>query len=649
MLRAEAISKSFGARVLLDAVDLHIHPGDRIGLIGRNGEGKSTLLRMLAGLETWDSGRLVPTKDARVGYLRQEIDPSSERSVIAEVRSVHDHLARLEAQLRAMENEMAELEAVPDELAARYDRTTENFRHQGGFEAEAELRTTLAGLGFSEARWNEPLRTFSGGWLMRVELAKLLLSRPDVLLLDEPTNHLDLPSIAWFEGVLAAYSGAIVVVSHDRTFLDRHATRIAELDRGRLTVYRGNYSEHVHQKAERNRVADARRSTLERQINHAQKFVDRFGAKATKASQAESRKKKIEKLSEERDALAYTEDTRRLRFRFRPAPRSGDLVLRMEGVGKAYGEQVVYRDLDFEMRRGDRIALVGPNGAGKSTLLRLVAGALPFEAGERAPGHNVELAFYAQHQLESLSPGHTVLREVESAAAFEDIPRLRSLLGAFLFSGDDVEKKVSVLSGGEKARVALAKLLLGSANFLVLDEPTNHLDMQARDVLTDALREFDGTLLFISHDRSFIGALANQVVEVRRGAESAVLERHPSFEDYRRRSELAGNETRSGSPEGDAKRESKQARSQRIREQRRQERDVRRLRESVSSSEAAIERAEAELERLGWLMAEPEMARDGERLREIELERRAQEEALARHYAEWERLAAELEEVDSAD
>ncbi len=647
MLRVEQLSKSYGSRVLLDAVDLHVRPGDRIGLIGRNGEGKTTLLRMMAGLEPCDDGRVVPRRGARMGYLRQEIDPLSERPLIEEVRTVHEPLRALEQRVRDLEDEISRLggdgRPVPDVLASRYDAASEEFRAAGGFAAESDLRATLVGLGIGPDRWDRPLRSFSGGWLMRVELAKLLLTRPEVLLLDEPTNHLDLPSIAWFEGMLASYEGGVVVVSHDRTFLDRHVHRIAELDRGKLAVYTGNYTVYLEQKNEHDRLTQSRRANLERQIAHAQRFVDRFGAKESKATQAESRKKKIARMRAEHDSLTPRSERRGLRFRFRPAPRSGDVVLRLERVAKAYDETVVYRSLDLELRRGDRIALVGPNGAGKSTLLRIAAGVLPIDGGTRELGHNVAAAFYAQHQLEALEPRNTVLAEVEAHAAFDEIPRLRSLLGTFLFSGEDVNKKVSVLSGGEKARVALAKLLLADANFLILDEATNHLDLQAREVLAAALAQFAGTMLFISHDRSFINALANKILEVKPGTDAAATRLlSGNYDDYARRLESESGATKpskaprqkKGRPPGDSP-ESRQRRKR-----------LRELRARVSEAESPIESGEQEVERLGWLSADPALARDGGRMREIELERRSHQERLALLYSEWESLSAQIEALE---
>ena len=646
MLRIEGLSKGYAGRTLLAAANLHVRPGERIGLIGRNGEGKTTLLRLLAGLEPADDGRVSLRRGARVGYLRQEIDPSSDRPLIDEVRSAQAALHALEARVQALEREISAVgearRPVPAELAASYDAVRGEFEREGGFEAESALRATLVGLGFRQERWTAPLRTFSGGWLMRVELAKLLLARPEVLLLDEPTNHLDLPSISWFEGMLTSYPGAAIVVSHDRTFLDRHATRIVELAEGKLTAYPGNYSAYVERKAARQEEIEARRRNLDRQITHTARFVERFGAKASKATQAESRKKLLARLRAERDALPGAVRRRSIRLRFPAVSRSGDVVLRLEEVAKSYAELCVYRCLELEIRRGERIALVGPNGAGKSTLLRIAAGVIAPDSGTRELGHGVRAAFYTQHQLETLDPSRTVLEELAADAATEEVPRLRGMLGGFLFSGEDVEKRVSVLSGGEKARLALAKLLLGRANFLILDEPTNHLDLEALAVLIEALGRFDGTLLFISHDRSFINTIANRVLEVKRDGDSARVQRFVGdYDDYER--------TVAGTPpprSGPAKASSKPERERVRREARQREIALRRARAGTEAVEASIAASERRIEELGWLSAEPEVARDGEQMRALQQERVEGETELQALYEEWEQLSAELEVLE---
>jgi ATP-binding cassette subfamily F protein 3 len=654
MLRARGLCRFIGARTLFRDVDLQLPPDDRVGLVGRNGEGKTTLLRILAGLEASDGGAIDLRRGTRIALLRQEIDPHADRTLIDEVRTAHEPLRRMEAEIERLERAIAAEgsrgRAVPEELAARYDAARLAFERAGGYEAEAELRATLSGLGFPRERWERPLAELSGGWLMRVELAKLLLARPEILLLDEPTNHLDLPSIAWFEETLARYPGAVLVVSHDRAFLDRHALRIAELEGGRLTLYRGNFSEFERQKRERRRLEEARRGNLDARIAHAQRFVDRFGAKARKASQANSRKKLIEKLRAER--IESPSDARTLRLRFPPAPRSGDLVLRLEDVALAYGSKRVYDGLAGEIHRGDRIALSGPNGSGKSTLLRLAAGVLTPDRGERELGHNVRLGFFAQHQLEVLDSQSTVLAELERAAPDETIPHLRTLLGAFLFSGDDVDKRVSVLSGGEKARLALARLLVQRANFLVLDEPTNHLDMAAREMLAEALRAYEGTLLFISHDRAFINSLSNRIWDVVPGDGASELRAYPgNYDDYlaaTRPLEVEAPPDLGGAKAASGMAESRKSYAVSRAERRAAERRVRSLEARCAELELEIVDAETEVEQLGLASADPAIARDGDRMRDLELRRREVAARVPDLYAEWERSAAELEVAQQA-
>jgi ATP-binding cassette subfamily F protein 3 len=644
LLRLEGVARTIGTRVLFRDVDLTVNRGDRVGLVGPNGAGKTTLLRIAAGLETPDAGRAVAPRGVRLGLLRQEIDPGRAGTVRGEVASVLTRLNDLEQTIREIEAEMARIGRsggeVPAELAERYDGCRAAFEFGGGFEREARVERVLAGLGFAGEAAGRPLASFSGGWLMRVELAKLLLSAPDVLLLDEPTNHLDLPSIEWFEETLAEFRGAVVMISHDRSFLRRHVGRVAELEAGRFGLYEGNYDRFLQQKEQRRQQLLAARRNQERRVAETERFIERFRYKASKARQVQSRVKQLDRL--ERVELAPEEPARpQLRI---PAPaRAGDPVLRLEGIHKGYGETRVYEGVDLQLRRGDRVALVGPNGAGKSTLLRIAAGTLAPDAGERQTGHNVRVAFYAQHQLEMLDPRCTVLEELERAARTDDVPRLRGHLGAFLFSGDDVEKKVEVLSGGEKARLALAKLLLRPANFLVLDEPTNHLDVAACEVLEDALRGYHGTLLFISHDRTFIDALATKVIEVRGGRLSEYL---GNYADYRRRSRQAP-----AAPEiqADERPEplSKRARMAARERAKQRTRRLERTRKRLAALELEIGSLEEELEALAWRLGDPEVYRDGEAVRTLEAERAALREGIDTRYAEWERTASELEEAEA--
>ena len=651
LLQIEGVGKSFATRRLFGDVRLDVRAGDRIAVVGPNGAGKTTLLRIAAGLDAPDEGRVTRARGGRVGLLRQEIDPSGTRSVREEAATALARLDALEVELRELETEMARLggegRSLPPELAARYDAARTAFELGGGFERAARVDRVLAGLGFDEADRDRPLRSFSGGWLMRVELAKLVLAEPDVLLLDEPTNHLDLPSIQWFESTLEAFRGAVIAISHDRAFLHRFAGRVAELAAGRFTVYEGSYARHLAERDARREQLLARKRNQDRRIAETERFIERFRYKATKARQVQSRVKALAKL-ERVELEADAPRTMRLRI---PAPeRAGDVVVRLDGVHKRYGDTVVYRGIDFQVRRGERLALVGPNGAGKSTLLRMLAGVLPFEAGERRLGHNARVAFYAQHQLEVLDPQRSVLDELAAVARTDDVPRLRGHLGAFLFSGDDVEKKVAVLSGGEKARLALAKMLLRPANCLVLDEPTNHLDVDACEVLERALGAYAGTLAFISHDRAFINALASRVVEVRAGT---LREFTGNYDDYLRRLADGGaprpgpaaverhGEPRAEAPPAAARRDERRLARER---QRSREKAARRL----ASLESEILERETALEALAWKLGDPELHRDPERARALAAERDAARGAVEALYRDWERLAAELESLEQA-
>jgi ATP-binding cassette subfamily F protein 3 len=653
LLRLEGVARSFGGRTLFRDVELTIHRNDRIGLVGPNGAGKTTLLQIASGLEIPDSGRVAVPRGIRVAILRQEIDPDRSCSVRSEVASAFSELAALERDLRDLERQMEELahagREIPSDLADRYGDCRTRFELGGGFEYESRVERMLGGLGFDAERIERPLSSFSGGWLMRVELAKLLLSSPDVLLLDEPTNHLDLPSIQWFEETLADYPGAVVIISHDRTFLRRHVNRVAELEGSALTVFDGNFDRYVEQKTLRREELIANKRSQDRKIAATERFIERFRAKNTKAKQVQSRVKALNKL--ERVEL-QEERTSKMRLAIPPVARSGRAVLSLEGIRKSYGDTVVYEGVDMSVERGNRVALVGPNGAGKSTLLRISAGVLPFDAGERTLGHNVTVAFFSQHRLETLDPQRTALEELETAATFDDIPRLRGHLGAFLFSGDDVKKKVGVLSGGEKSRLALAKLLLRPANFLVLDEPTNHLDLTSRVVLEDALVDYTGTLLLISHDRAFLNALVNRVVEVDRGQ----LREYPgNYDEYlckkttstRRRPAAAKLEppqipARRAAPQPVAppgKQERIAARERDRERTRRHKRATKRL----AAAEEEIRVREQRLEEISWRLGDPDIHRNPDAIREAETERDEIKSRVDELYREWERLAAEVE------
>jgi ATP-binding cassette, subfamily F, member 3 len=534
MIQLSGAGKRFGHKLLFENVDWLITNRDHIGVVGGNGTGKSTLMKVLAGMDTFDYGSLTIAKGTSAGYLPQDGLTLSGRTVFAECMSVFDDVRAMEQELESLTHSMAELDHTGPEYAAvadRYERVEHEFRARDGYSIEAEVGRVLMGLGFGKDDWQRLTEEFSGGWQMRLALAKLLLQKPNLLLLDEPTNHLDLEARNWLEEYLQNYPYTFLLISHDRYFLDVTVDKIAEIWNKRFWFYTGNYDKFLAQKTQRNEQLQAAYKNQRDRIEQLEVFINRFRYQATKAKQVQSRIKELEKI----DRIEVPPEEKSIHFKFPQPKASGRIVAEFENVAKRYpgkngaGEKEVFRDVNFMIERGDRIALVGVNGAGKSTLIKLLAGTEPLSAGEFRLGHNVLPDYFAQDQYKELDPDARILDDLGAISPRSTETELRSLLGCFLFSEDDVFKKIGVLSGGERGRYALLRLLLHPANFLLLDEPTNHLDMRAKDVLLSALVEYTGTVVFVSHDRYFIDKLATRVFEIGAGK----VEIFPgNYEDY---------------------------------------------------------------------------------------------------------------------
>ncbi len=642
MLQLVGVSKSFGKRTLFEDVSWRVPARGCVGLVGPNGVGKTTLFKILASLEAADDGQVVTSGQYTIGLLEQEAE-FGERCLLDSALEARGDLHELEAERQRLEQALSE---TPDdaELLAKWEVAQARFESLGGYTAESDAKRILAGLGFVDSDHDKPAASFSGGWRMRILLARLLLAKPDLLLLDEPSNHLDLMTLGWFESFISSYEGASVVISHDRHLLNRMVSTIAELSPRGLTIYPGNYDRYVTAKAERAEQLAAAKAGQDRQIAQTERFIERFRYKSSKAAAVQSRVKALEKV----ERLSGPDGPARsnLNLRFPPAPRSGNEVIQLNDVHKAFGQNVVYSGVDAVLYRKQRVALVGANGAGKSTLLKLVGGSLATDRGSVSLGHNVELRYFAQHQVDALDLTRTVLAELESITPFDQLPRCRGVLGAFGFRGEEVDKLVAVLSGGEKARLALAKMAMLPSNLLLLDEPTNHLDIESREILETALMSYDGTLVVVSHDRAFVEAVSDTVWEVGRGSVTVHVGGYAAFIDNRKEAPQAPADAVVASTKSTRGQDAK-ARKRRAAELRNEHsRKTRALRKELEAIEGRLEELEATLETIDAELADPATYEQPDRARQLQLDRAAVDTEQTAGMERWESLSETLEELD---
>ena len=636
MVHLENIGVAFQGTYLFRNLTWHIGDGERIGLVGPNGAGKTTILKVMCGQLTPDEGRANLTKGTRFGYLPQEEVAVRGRTLYQEAASVFGSVEDLREEQKQIERVLEGMSSAPEDsskLLEKYGHLQDQFEKRGGYEIRTRTETVLSGLGFARNEWDRMTESFSGGWQMRIALAKILLSRPDVLLLDEPTNHLDLESLTWLEDYLDSFEGTVVVVSHDRYFMDRAANKTTELESGKLTQYPMNYTGYLIEKVKRQERIQTALKRQEERIEQLERFIERFKAKASKASQARSKMKILEKMKK----IEHLPETRLIHYTFPPAPRCARRALELISVSKAYGEQKVFEDVGILVERGDRIAVVGVNGAGKSTLLRIMSGTEPPSSGERKLGQNVVVRYFSQQTADMLDPERTVLEEVESAAPDKSVQNLRRLLGAFLFSGDDVFKQVRVLSGGEKCRLAIAKILLTSANFLILDEPTNHLDQRGKEVFEQALSEYTGAFVLVTHDRYLIDRLAKKVFLVKGGSVKTYIGNYTDYLWISKQEEAEKYEVQSTKEEGSK-------RAERREEKRREAIERQKVYEKKKKArpvEEEIETVEARVAEIETMLSNPETYKDEQLIRELVYEDKDLRDKLDQLYEKLETILSE--------
>lgn len=644
ILSLNKVSLSFGGHNIFAEISFQVNPGDRIGLVGRNGAGKSTLLRLIAGEYTPDGGQLATPSEFRLAYLKQELLKQPGLTVMQLAEKAFDEIKRIEKRLEEINHEITtrtdyESQAYHD-LLDELHHLTDRFSLLHGYTYQADIERVLKGLGFKQDDFNKPLSTFSGGWQMRAELARLLLTYPDLLLLDEPTNHLDIESIIWLEEYLAQSNQTVILVSHDRTFLDNVTNRTIEISMGRVYDFNMPYSKYVTHRSEIMEKQLQAQKNQEKEIKQTEQLIERFRYKASKAAFAQTLIKKLDKLER---IEVDVEDTRSMHFKFPPAPRSGKVVVKGENLGKSYGDKLVFKHVDLEIERGNRVAFVGQNGQGKSTLVKIITSKLA-HSGNLEIGHNVQIGYYAQDQADSLDGDKTVLATIEDAADEDTRKRARDLLGSFMFSGEDVDKKVKVLSGGERGRLAMCKLMLEPINFLVMDEPTNHLDMRAKDVLKQALQQYDGTLLVVSHDREFLHGLVDRVYEFREGKVKPYLGGIEFFLEQRKLNNMRMLEKRAEEKETE---KTEKAAKGNYKERKELEKQLRKTQNQLQKAEAEIEKQEAHIKALDEALMNPEkfkeLSKDPDYFEKYEKDKQRLEALML----SWETLGEDLDELQT--